>query len=244
MGDAGSQILNCKLFKRYFMNEEVLNVLVDKTVDNGKAIREVQEQIKGISPNAVIAGVDQRIGRLEELVAETSRVTGERMVELASKVDSVGSAVGGMAMEVSGPGSRVVSQMWSLEKSMNEHVALFKNPMTKEVHHRHFVGPVVWVLLVMGVMIVSLGVALTRSWDREAQYEQHDILWRSAVQVEDSVVLGALHKVEKDYAAGEEQFRKDVVDEERRRAELYEHWWSVQKEKERIKELENEKKKR
>jgi hypothetical protein len=64
------------------------------------------------------------------------------------------------------------------------------------------------------------------------------------MQSDDTVVTAALIKVQNDYGAGPEEFRKDVVDEERRRSELYERWWTMQKASARIRELEGQKKKK
>jgi len=226
------------------MNEEVLKVLVDKTVDNGKAIRDMKEQIAEINPAAVVAVLEQRMGALEEKVSAAAMATGERIGELATKVNYVGGEVAGMVHEVVSPGSRLMTQMKATESGVQECMQFFKNPMVKEVHHRHFVGRAIYILAGMCVVIVLSWCEVMRLSNRAAQYERNDILWRGAVEVEDSVVMGALNKVQHAYDSGPEEFRKGVIDEEERLEELGRRLIEKHEQQERIDELENKKKKK
>ncbi|HEY4111313.1 hypothetical protein [Puia sp.] len=56
------------------LDGEVLKVLVDKTVDNGTAIAEIQKQIRQLSPEKMAAGLDQRMGVFEERVGKSLNV--------------------------------------------------------------------------------------------------------------------------------------------------------------------------
>lgn len=225
------------------MSEEVLKVLVDKTVDNGKAIREMQEQISAMNPGAVVAEFEKRIEALEEKVDAAAVATSDRIGELETKVGAVGSSVGHIALEVTGPGSRIVSEMVSLGTSMREYVQFFKNPMVKEVHHRHFLGRAVLVLGACALVIAGLCYSLVSSAGRAEQHERNDILWRGALLVEDSVVMRALDRVQRNYDSVPDEFKKNVIYEEERRAELYRHWLAMKEQEGKVHELESKKKK-
>lgn len=207
------------------MGDELLRALIDKVVDNGTAIREVIEQMRKLpSPTAAAAGLDERIAALEK------------------QLGMIGEGVGTLTTQIGDPGSRMVAYMGILQDRLEQYVNFFEKPMRKEVHHRHFLG---WPVLVLFGMLVIMGVewfVLTGSWNKEEQYERNDILWRAAMLSDDSLVTRVLNKDQREYQSGPEQFRKDVVGEEERRAELYERWLEEQKNMGKIHALEKAKK--
>lgn len=202
-----------------------MRALIDKAVENGTAIREINEQIRKLpSPTAAVAGLDERIAALEK------------------QLGTVGEGVGALSAQIGDPASRMVAYMGNLQDRLEQYVHFFEKPMQKEVHHRHFLG---WPVLVLIGMLVIVGLewfGLSRSWNREEQFEKNDILWRAAMLSDDSLVTRVLYKDQREYQAEPEQFRKDVVAEEDRRAELYERWLDEQKNMGKIHALEKAKK--
>jgi len=245
--------MDCKLFKLYFMNEnyvqrdamsasmdnELLKVLIDKTVDNGTAIRETQEQIRKLGPDAVATGLDQRLGFVEERVGAKVQ---EQIGELAARVEVIGKQVGRLGAQLGEPSGWLLDSMRSLTVSLEGCIDFFSKPMQKEVHHRHFLGWPVWVLSGMLIVIGLQWMGLTNAWSKVDLHEQNDLLWRAARLLDDSTVTRALDKVVRDFNADSGQFRKDLVAEEERRAELYEKWRQVNERMGRIHELEKVKK--
>lgn len=194
---------------------ELLKALIDKEVDNGEAIGKIRESIRQSGPESAVAALDQRIALFEDRIGKSVERLEGRIVE-----------------------------MDGLQNGMQDYIQFFKDPTIKEVHHRHFVGWAMWILWGLGLTVSLLTTELVRSWNREEQFEQNDILWRGAMQAEDSVVTNALNKLQREYRAGGEQFRKDVIAEEERRAELYQRWLELQQNQVKIRELENKKKKK
>lgn len=225
-------------------NNELLNVLIDKTVNNGAAIRDVQEQIRNQHPEAVVVGIEQRLGALEGVVVDVGKDVSERVVGLEGKMEDIGNAVARIGLEVTGPGGRLVGQMSGLQGSIEQYVEYFRYPAKKEVHHRHFVGKVVWVIAGLFLIILSMGLGWGRTWMQAERYERNDWLWRGAMLSDDSAVVKAVDTMAREYDAGAEQFQKDVENEEERRADLYRHWWRAQKETQKVIELQGQRKKR
>lgn len=208
------------------MGDELLRALIDKVVDIGTAIREIQEQIrKQPSPTAVVAGLDERIDALDK------------------QLRTVEDGVAALTTQIGDPGSRMMANMGILRDRLEQYVNFFEKPMQKEIHHRHFLG---WPVLVLFGMLVIMGLewfGLTASWNREEQYEKNDILWRAAMLSDDSLVTRVLNGDKREYQSGPEQFRKDVIAEEERRAELYQRWLQEQENMQKIHDLEKAKKK-
>ena len=153
----------CKQFKLYIMNEhlmqrdttsvsgesELLKVLIDKTVDNGRAILDTQEMIRKLHPGEMAAGMDRRMGELEERVGGAVTATGERVggavtamggrvEEMAMKIDTIGNGVAVMKAQLGEPNGWLMDTMRDLRVSLEGFKEFFSNPIKKEVHIRHF----------------------------------------------------------------------------------------------------------
>jgi uncharacterized coiled-coil protein SlyX len=196
--------------------KEILRELIEKTVDNGENM----------------ADLEKRMGQLEERVGTSEAVVGG----LDGKVTEIGNAVSGFSLD----GTRLALQMSGLQGSMDSYVQFFMGPSTKEVHHRHFIGRAVWIVVGLAFVIALLSGLLVVAVGRGDRYERADILWRKARLSLDSAVTKALDSVVLDYNAGPDLFRQDVVTEEERRTELNEKWIQVRMRLGRIHELEKE----
>ncbi|MBS1603085.1 MAG: hypothetical protein JST42_10495 [Bacteroidetes bacterium] len=218
----------------------LLQVLIDKVVDNGTAIRETQDQIRQLPGPAE---VNERIGALEQRLAEMGAGSTAQLSGLGGQVAAMGKDVQELREQVGAPGSRLAIGMNGLSRQLEEYVGFFTHPSRKEIHYRHFLGWPMWTLIGMVLIMSGEGAGLVSIWRTEAAYEQHDLLWRAAKLSEDSVVTKALDELQGHYEINPEQFGKDVASEEDRRAELYERWLQVNERMGKIKQLEQEKKK-
>ena len=206
--------------------DELLKVLIDKVVENGTKIGQVKDQIHKLQePSAEATAADQRMAVLEE-----------RSGTIKEDVEELKKRMGDLDV--------TRRSMTDLQTDLQRYVNIFENPKLKEVHHKHFLGRSLLTLLAACVIIVLEFSGLIRSWDKEALYEENDIKWRSAMLSEDSTVTKALNKYQQDYNANADQFRKDVVAEEERRAELFQRWRQEQEAEQKIHELEDAKKKK
>jgi hypothetical protein len=205
--------------------DELIKVLIDKVVENGTKIGQVKDQLHKLQePPAEATAVDQRMAVLEE-----------RSGTIKEGVEEVKRRLGDLSM--------MRASMTNLQTDLQRYVHIFEHPKLKEVHHKHFLGRPTLTLFVVSAIITLLLVGLFRSWDKEALYEENDIKWRSAMLSEDSTVTKALNKCQQDYNADAGQFRKDVVAEEERRAELFQRLVQEQEDQQKVRELEDAKKK-
>ena len=196
--------------------DELLKVLIDKVVENGTKIGQVKDQIHKLQePSAEATAADQRMAVLEE-----------RSGTIKEDVEELKKRMGDLDV--------TRRSMTDLQTDLQRYVNIFENPKLKEVHHKHFLGRSLLTLLAACVIIVLEFSGLIRSWDKEALYEENDIKWRSAMLSEDSTVTKALNKYQQDYNANADQFRKDVVAEEERRAELFQRWRQEQEAEQKI----------
>ncbi|GGB14849.1 hypothetical protein [Puia dinghuensis] len=205
--------------------EEVLKALVDKVVENGSAIRELNELLrKQAQPDPAAAELHQRLGELE------------------SHIGAIGKDITTLTMQVGHPANPLLSGMHSLQNSLEQCRDFFSQPLRKEVHYKHMLGWPLWVLF--GLLIIAgLELAgLTSANNKADLYQQNDLLWRAVRLSEDSLVTHALDKTVRDYQANPDQFRKDVAAEEERLAELAERLRQEQDNMGHIHELQRTKK--
>jgi hypothetical protein len=206
--------------------DELLKVLIDKVVENGSQIGKVKDHIQKLQePSAVATSMDQRMAVLEE----RSGTIKEDVEELKNRLGDPG---------------LLQASMTNLQVDLQQYVSIFKHPKLKEVHHTHFLGRPLLILLAVLAIIALQFVWLARTWNKESLFEENDIKWRSAMLSEDSAVTKALNKYQRDYNANPDQFRKDVVAEEERRAELYQQWLQEQEDVRKIRDLQDAKKKK
>jgi hypothetical protein len=205
--------------------DELIKVLIDKVVENGTKIGQVKDQIHKLQePSAEATAADQRMAVLEE----RSGTIKEDVKELKKRMGDL---------------DMTRRSMTDLQTDLQRYVNIFEHPKLKEVHHKHFLGRPALTLFIVSAIITLQFVALIRSSDKAAEYEENDIKWRSAMLSEDSTVTNALNKCQRDYNANADQFRKDVVAEEERRAELYQRLVQELEDQQKVRELEDAKKK-
>jgi len=223
-------------------NGELLKVLIDKTVDNGTAIKDTQELIRKLNPEVAVAGLDRRMEELEGRVAGSITALDGRVTQMEGKINVIREGVAAVNVQLGEPSGWLMNSMRDLRLSLEGYVEMFSKPMKKEVHHRHFLG---WPIFVLFGLLVVVGVewmALTSARTRAELHEQNDVLWRAARLSDDPAVTGALDGVVRQYDANPAQFEKDLVAEEERRVELFEQRQREDAAKGKIQELEKEKK--
>ncbi|HVU94881.1 MAG TPA: hypothetical protein VHE34_06630 [Puia sp.] len=226
------------------MAEELLKVLIDKVVDNGKAIHETQDQIRQLpGQEELTAGWGQRMDKLEEQVGSMDKGLTVQVSEVQKEVGKMRRDVAGLWEQVGTPASGLVIGLAEMRRQMREFTEFFNQPKRKEVHYRHHLGRAFWVLIAVVLIAVSEAGALVYSAHREADYEEHDWVWRAARLSEDSVVTKVLDTLQRNWQRDADGFRKDVVAEEERRVELMERVIQERETNNRIRELQGQKKK-
>jgi hypothetical protein len=213
-------------------------------VDNGKAIRETQEQIRQMpAREEMTAAVEGRLGKVEESVGSLDKGLMEQLNGLKGNVATIDQGLREFGAQLGAPSSRLVMELSRLSRQLDEHKEFFTKPTRKEVHYSHYLGRPLWVLFVVVLIAALEAGALAYSWHQEVEYEQHDLLWRAARLSEDSVVTTALDTLQRSWQRDAEQFRKDVDAEEQRRTELIERVMQERQTMGRIQELQEQKRK-
>jgi len=226
------------------MAEELLKVLIDKVVENGKAIHETQDQIRRLpGQEELTAGWGQRMDKLEEHVGVMDKGLTAQVSEVQKEVGTMRRDVANLWEQVGTPASGLVIGLAEMRRQMGDFTDYFNQPKRKEVHYRHHLGRAFWVLFVVVLIAVSEAGALVYSSHMEAEYEQHDWVWRAARLSEDSVVTKELDTLQRSWQQDADKFRKDVAAEEERRAELIERVIQERQTNDRIHELQGRKKK-
>lgn len=226
------------------MAEELLKVLIDKVVDNGKAIHETQDQIRQLpGQEELTAGFGQRMDKLEERVGSMDNGLAAQVYEVQKEVGTMSRDVRDLKERVGAPASGLVTGLAETRQQLSEFTDFFTQPTRKEVHYRHYLGRSFWVLFAVVFIAASEAGALVYLSHREADYEQHDWVWRAARLSEDSLVTKTLDTLQQSWQRNADQFRNDVAAEEERRTELLERVIQERQTNDRIHELQGQKKK-
>jgi hypothetical protein len=210
------------------MANELLQVLVEKTTNNEKAIR---ENTAGMSQLTDTRPILKEIG---------VRITAQekQLEELKGGFGHVQAGIEKMAEKIAIP----TEPISKLSADLKKHAEFFLVPRQKEVHYRYFLGKPALTLGVAILIIGLLATLLIRSYGRAEEHAANDLKWRYVNLWPDSVLFKALHLADERYKSDPEQFRKGVIDEEDRKQELFEKFELQNKTKQEIIELEEKKK--
>lgn|GEM_PF-3799507 len=224
------------------MNEELLKVLIDKTVDMDAEINKTQEMIRKLDLEPATAELGQRMGVLEQNLTEIKDAVGRRTGELQIQVSSVATEVATVNRLLGQPGGWLLNAIQDLGTNLEKFTDFFSKPSKKEVHHRHFLG---WPVIVVIALVFVAALEWMELSRVKAQVELHagnDLLWRAAKLADDSVVTKALDGLTRQYNTDAGQFEKDLLAEEERRTELFEQQQRKDAAAGRIEQLKKDKK--
>ena len=210
---------------------ELVKALIGKTVDNGTAIGElgtvVRDRLNEISEQLnVVRVLREDLKKLpnptEHVIAldfsiHTLKNVQDWMVKKLKELEAV-------LKERAGLETNLLKSHGELGAKIDEHAQLFEKPLQKSIHHTHFLGKPLIVLGVFVLIIGGLSIFWGKAWYKAHAYQENDIKWRCIASTKDTLILHALQRIESDYAADADQFRKDVIAEEERLAALYNNW--------------------
>lgn len=173
------------------VSESLSNAMVKKLLNIGNQIEEVQDNVKKVM-----------------VLQEPTR----RLFDGVEKMNEMAAAGRGVISDL----AQWRDEMNELKAQMASHIEYFRKPAQKEIHHKHFIGKplvvVVCLLLVMGAMAAGL----TGTWQRASRNAAADIKWRYLrARYEWG---GFTDSVERWYRDDPNGMEKQVIgDEERRR---------------------------
>lgn len=210
------------------MTNELLHVLIEKTTNFEKSIRESA------------AGMNQVTDTRPILKEIGVRITAQekQLEELKGGFGQVQAGIAKMAEKITIP-SDTISK---LSADLKTHAEFFLKPRRKEVHYRHFLGKPVQTLAVAILIIGGLVTLLIRSYGRAEEHAANDLKWRYVNLWPDTALFKELHSAEERYKSDPKQFRKGLIDEEDRKQELFEKFELQNRTKQEIIELEEKKK--
>jgi len=121
------------------ISEDLSKAMVDKLVDIGNQMIEVQDYLK----------------RIMVLQKPT-----EKLVEGVEKMNAVAESGEGILQEL----AQWRNEMNELKAQMAKHIQYFEQPAQKEIHHKHFVGKPLEVIVCLVIIIGVLAAFLVRAW--------------------------------------------------------------------------------
>jgi hypothetical protein len=217
--------------------DQLLNVLSDKVLNSETALRENTAQLQ-LMANSVelVRGIPAKIEAVEQRMITTN----EAVSKLRERIVCLEAAVRhGMDGSL-----RLEGAIQGLGAGLQQHAQLFEKPLHKSVQYRHVVGRAAWIIGVLSLLCagsVGLCVLYHGNADRHAD---SDIQWRAAQLITDSATLFELQSQKQQYAKDPEQFRKEVVAEEERRAVLAERTLEMNQKIQEVDELKKKRKQR
>ena len=236
-------------------DQELVNALISKTVDNGTALNDLK--VTGLSNLAetrensrligdVVKGLDNQPA-LKAILEEIKNRIDKNLHDNEELQNRHNEELNRIWMALSDNYKKESAQTElkvTLIDKLQENIQLFEKPHHKNVHYTHHLGRPLLVLGVMLILPLAEFFYWNGLWAKAEKYQEGDIQWRNIELTKDPVVLEAVQKTRSMYRMGPEQFRADVVEEENRRQELFEREMQRNEKDIEIHELEKKEKKR
>jgi hypothetical protein len=206
----------------------MLKALINKVVDLAAEVRGAGELIRKLPDHKEsIHGWDKQLEKLQERTGELDQCIKDMTKSFDQRVAEMRVQLGGVD---------------SLRVALERHAELFEKPLEKTVHYRHFLGQPLYVLGGTWLLVCLLVYFWMRTGVRAGQFTANDSKWRYLKLTHDSAVLHAAQKIERDYLAAPEDFKKLVSDEEERRTEEFENLIEEQSRHQEVDRLHKEEK--
>ncbi|HWK03832.1 MAG TPA: hypothetical protein VNS58_09375 [Puia sp.] len=210
------------------MSGELLKALIDKTMENGKDIRQVSELVRKLpNPTPALENLEQRVEKIENC----QDTENELILRHGEKVDDLSKKM-----------SLPIDVIEQLRNAMTEHAALFKKPLKKSVHYTHFLGRSLWVIAGLVAIVIGLIFLWNNTRINANLHADNDIKWRMVKLNSEGRLLQGLQEIESDYLANPDGMKKAVLAEEQRRQQLFEQEQVKNAAADKIEQLETKKK--
>jgi hypothetical protein len=139
------------------VSEGLSNAIVEKLVDIGNQLNEVQDYVK-------------RIMLLQK--------PAEKLLEGVEKMNKLAE---------SGQGIIVGLALWQnkiteVKTAIEQHIEFFRQPSRKEVRHVHFVGWPFWVIVALVMVVGGVTACWIGAWQRASRHAANDVKWRYVKQ--------------------------------------------------------------
>jgi hypothetical protein len=181
------------------------------------------------------SGNTTQLGQLSGTIGELVGLK-ERMETLEKEMVSTKEVVAAVKGIVDRPGIPAET-VEGLRSDLSTYRGFFERPSKKVIHHVHFAGKPIVVIIVLAVAVVASWTLTGVMMVRAERYNENDIKWRYAKLITDSVLLQKLDGAEMKYQENPDEFRSYVTGEEQRRRELVEKLLEEQGKREEIDEL-------
>jgi hypothetical protein len=211
-------------------NSESIKAVVNKVIDMGKSIRETDERLRQTEEQVKqLPDLQKNKEAWDQLVKKFD----DNVEKQDANLEALKVLIAGQVTEM----NKRMSGVEALRLALVNHAQLFEKPLEKSVHYRHFLGKPLLVLLGMGMVLGAVVFFWIRTGVRADQFTGNDSKWRHLKLTHDTAVLKAAERVERDYLADPDAFKKLVDDEEERRAEEIENMMEAEQRRNRADEL-------
>jgi len=191
------------------MSEILLESLVGAVDALEKKAKEIQDHVKGLPDHGEsIKGIDSRLGAAEN---DIKNLPGKIFMPLP--------------------------EILALTHELQNHSRLLNTPMKQEVRHEHHLSKPIVVCIVLFLVVIGLLFLEYYTWFRADQYKENDIKFRYLKVFQDSQGQKALHDLDSQYNANPNEFRNQVIQQEKIEQERFEDFQRVQENQKEIKTL-------
>ena len=234
-------------------DQELVKVLIDKTLDNGAALSDMKEMginnLEATRENSrligeVIKGLDDQ-PVLKNILEDIKKRVDKNLQdneELQKRHNGELNRIWHALSDNNETEAAQTELKQNLVDKLEENIQLFEKPHQKNVHYTHQLGRPLLMLGLMLILPIAEFIYWNGLWAKAEKYQEGDIQWRNIELTKDSIVLDAVQKTRSMYRMGPEQFRADVIGEENRRQELFERKMQRIEKDEEIHELEKKEK--
>jgi hypothetical protein len=191
--------------------------LIDKSVENGKAVQENAARLQEIA--GMIGKLPDRGPEMEK-VLERLDVVQFKQLQQSKEIGEAGANV----KEIAGRDAVTMADLQDLHGHLSRHAALFEKPLAKSVHYTHILHKSAWVVAVMAIVIITIVFFWINTWKKADRYKEGDIKWRHVKLDTNRLVRRAFAQAEYEYKTDAEGFRRQVEAEEDSRQQLFEQW--------------------
>ncbi len=125
----------------------------------------------------------------------------------------------------------------ALTHALQTHSRLLSTPIEQEVRHEHYLSKPVAVCIVLSLVVIGLLFLEYYTWFQADQRKENDLKYRFLEVFQDPQGQKYLHQLDSQYNANPNEFRKQVIQQEKIEQERVEDFQRVQESQEEIKTL-------
>jgi hypothetical protein len=191
------------------MSEILLESLVGAVDALEKKTKEIQEQVKGLPNHSEsLKGIDSRLSAAENDIKE---LPGKIFMPLP--------------------------EILALTHEIHSHSRLLSTPIKQEVRHEHHLSKPIVVCIILSLVVIGLLFLEYYTWFQADQHKENDIKYRFLKVFQDSQGQKALHDLDSQYSVNPNDFRNQVIQQEKIKRERFEDFEQMQEKQQQIKDL-------